>query len=207
MSLSHHEIVQQVETQLTAHPNATLQIIAQRLGIAEQLISDALREAEGFSFQEYQDRRRLEQAFRQLGEFSIAANGPLERRAKRRIFIPKATAKYRMQSFWSRSASYSNSCPLVDFSSDGIALLADETAPLQKRIALALKFPGEEETLQVEGCVVYSVATGIAGYRYRIGIQFLPFGRQKGGNTVEALESLTRIENAWARQSTGNTTR
>jgi hypothetical protein len=207
MSLSHHEIVQRVETQLTAHPNATLQIIAQRLGLAEQLISDALREAEGFSFQEYQSRRRLEQAFKQLGEFSIAANGPLERRAKRRVFIPKATVRYRIPSFWSRSASYSNPCPIVDFSSDGLALLADESAELQKRISMALKFPGEEETLQVEGCVVYSVATGIAGYRYRIGIQFLPFGKQKGGNTLEALETLTRIEKACARQSIENTAR
>jgi hypothetical protein len=199
MSLNHHEIVQQVETHLTAHPNATLQIIAQRLGIAEQLISDALREAEGFSFQEYQSRRRLDQAFMQLGEFSIAANGPLERRAKRRVFIPKATVKYRIHRFWSRGSSYSNSCPLVDFSSDGLALLADESAELQKRISLALKFPGEEETLQVDGCVVYSVATGIAGYRYRIGIHFLPFGKQKSGNTLEALEALTRIEKTYSR--------
>jgi hypothetical protein len=196
--MNNHDIVHQVEEQLNAHPNATLQIIAQRLEIAEQLITDALREIEGLSFQEYQAGKRLEQAFGQLGEFSIAANGPSERRAKRRVIIPRAIVKYRIHSFWSRAASYSNQCPLVDFSSDGLALLADESIQPQKRISLILKFPGEEETLQVEGRVVHSVATGIAGYRYRLGIQFMPFGNQKGGNTLKALETLARIEKTYS---------
>jgi hypothetical protein len=194
MTLDHSDIVQQVDLQIKAHPNATLQIIAQRLGIAEQLIIDALKEVEGLSFQEYQAARRLDQAFNQLGEFSIAANGPSERRARRRIVIPKATVKYRIHGFWNRGDSYSNPCPLVDFSSAGLALLADESAQFQKRISLILKFPGEEETVRVEGKVAYSVATGIAGYRFRIGIQFLPFGKQKGGNSPEAFDVLTRIE-------------
>jgi hypothetical protein len=196
---NHHDIVHQVEEQLKAHPNATLQIIAQRLGVAEQLISDALRKIEGLSFQEYQAGKRLEQAFEQMGEFSIAANGPSERRAKQRVVIPKATVQYRIHNFWNRTASFSNQCPLVDFSSDGLALLADESVQPQKRISLVLKFPGEEETLQVEGRVVHSVATGIAGYRYRLGIQFMPFGKQKGANTLEALDALTRIEETYSR--------
>ncbi len=194
-----HDIVQQVELQLSAHPNATLQITAQRLGLAEQLISDALKEIEGLSFQEYQAGKRLEQAFKQLGEFSIAATGPSERRARRRIIIPKATVKYRITSFWNRASAYSNPCPLVDFNSGGLALLADEFVEIEKQISMLLKFPGEEEELQVEGLVAYSVATGIAGYRYRIGIQFLPFGRQKGGNTLQAFDSLTRIEKIFSK--------
>jgi hypothetical protein len=96
MSLNCQEIVQKVELLLKAHPNATLQIIAQKLGIAEQLISDALSEVEGMSFQEYRAARLLDQVFSQLGEFSIAANGPAERRAWRRAIIPKATVKYRI---------------------------------------------------------------------------------------------------------------
>jgi hypothetical protein len=194
MSLDRDDIIRQVEFLLKAHPNATLPIIAQMMGIAEQLITDALREAEGLSFQEYRAARLLDQAFSQLGEFSIAASGPAERRAQRRAIIPKATVKYRIHGFWNRSESFSDPCPLVDFGCDGLALLTDESVEPQKQLSLIIKFPGEEETVQVEGCVVYAVATGIAGFRYRLGIQFLPFGKHKGGNTLKALDTLTRIE-------------
>ena len=197
MSLNSQDIVQQVESQLKAHPNATLQITAKKLGITEQLITDALREVEGVSFQEFRAGKRLEQAFGQLNEFSIASNGPSERRARRRSIIPKATVKYSIHSFWRFRSAYSSQCPLVDFGSDGLALLADESVEPQKRISLVLKFPGEEKTIQIEGTVAYSVATGIAGYRYRIGIQFLPFDKRKGGNTPRVLETLTRIEKTY----------
>jgi hypothetical protein len=198
MSLNRHDIVQQVDLQLKAHPNAILQTIALKLGISEQFIEAALQEIEGLSFREFQANRRLEQAFRQLGELSIAANGPWERRAKQRVIIPRATVRYRIHSFWSRKPDYSSPCPLVDFSSDGLALLADEDAQPQKQISLVLKFPGDGEELQVEGFVAYSAATGIAGYRYRIGIRFLPFDNRKGSNTPKVLDALTRIEKIYA---------
>ncbi len=195
MNLNHGDIVQQVDSQLKAHPNAILQTVAQKLGISEQSIENALREIEGLSFQEYQANKRLERAFGQMGELSIAANGPWEdRRAKKRTIIPKAAARYRICGFWGRKSEYSSQCPLVDFSSDGLAFLADEFVQPQKRIEVALKFPGEESEIQVQGNIVYSVATGITGYRYRIGIQFLPFGKQKGINTPKAQEALTRLE-------------
>jgi AraC-like DNA-binding protein len=195
MSLNSREIIQQVDLQLKMDPNPILQAVARKLGISPQLIEDALRETEGLSFQEYQANKRLEQAFEQLGELSIAANGPCEKaRSKSRVIILKAAVRYRIHGFWRRKSGYSPQCPLVDFSSDGLALLADRPVLPQKRIEMILRFLGEEAEIKVKGRVVYSVATGIAGYRYRIGIEFLPFGKGKRGNPLQALETLTRLE-------------
>ena len=199
MSLNHREIVQQVDLQLKVYPNTIMQTLVRKLGISEKIIEEAFQEAEGMSFQEYQANKRLEGAFAQMGELSIAANGPWERtRAKSRIIIPKATVKYRIYSFWSRKSEYSNQCPLVDFSSDGLALLADEFVQPQKRIEIILRFPGEEPEIQVEGSIIYSVATGIAGYRYRVGVRFFPFGKRKGINTPKAHEALIRLEKIYS---------
>jgi hypothetical protein len=199
MSMDRIEIIQKVASQLAAHPNATLPIIAERLGTTEQIIENALHEIEGLSFQEFRANRRLEQAFKQLGEISIAANGPWETiRARRRLTIPKATVRFKTRSFWARKADYSVQFPLVDISRDGLAWLADQDPSPKKRVSLLLNLPGEEGALQIEGHVVYAVATGIAGFRYRIGVQFLPFSEKRGHNTLKALNALIRIEETYA---------
>jgi AraC-like DNA-binding protein len=199
MSSDQFEIVQKVSDQLVAHPNATLPILAERLGVTEQVIENALREIEGLSFQEFQANRRLEQAFRQLGEMSIAANGPWEiTRARQRLTIPKATVRYMIYSFGFRKTGYSNQCPLVDVSQAGLAFLTDQNLKPQKRILLLLKLPGIEDALHLRGSVVYSVATGIAYFRFRIGVQFLPFSDRRGHNPLKAREILTGIEKTFA---------
>jgi len=199
MSIDRTEIVQKVDSQLAVHPNITLPIIAERLGIKDEAIEKALLEVEGLSFQEFRANRRLEQAFKQLGEISIAANGPWEAiRARRRLNIPKATVKYKIRSFWNRETDYSNQCPLVDISRDGLAFLADQDPGHKKRISMLLKLPGEEGALQIEGRIMYAVATGIAGFRYRVGVQFMAFSERRGCNTLKALDVLTRIEETYS---------
>ena len=133
------------------------------------------------------------------GEISPAADGPYEKiRARRRLIIPKTTVRYQVHRLWIRKSSYSNQCPLVDVSSDGLAFLADQALRPRQRVSLLLKFPREEEILRLEGREVYAVATGIAGYRYRIGIRFLPFAERRGSNTPKALDVLLRIEKAFS---------
>lgn len=61
-------------------------------------------------------------------------------------------------------------------------------------VSLRLKFPGREDILRVEGHVVYAVATGIAGYRYRVGIKFWPFANRGGCNALKALDVLVDFE-------------
>jgi AraC-like DNA-binding protein len=198
MSLDSHEVVQKVDSHLATHPNASLQIVAERLGIAGKLIEEALREVEGVSFQEFRTSKRLMQAFEQLGEINSPTNGPFrQNRARRRWIIPKTTVRYQMRTLWIRRSNLSNQCPLIDLSNDGLAFLADHALRPGKQISLLLKFPGGEEIPRLEGRIVYVVATGIAGYRYRVGVQFLPFADRRGCNALKALDVLVDLEKTY----------
>ncbi len=200
MSLDGREVVQKVDYHLTVHPKASLQIIAARLGITEKVIEEALREIEGVSFREFQANKRLVEAFNQIGEISPTTNGPYPYevpRARRRMIIPKTTVRYQTRILWIRKSSPSNQCPLVDLSSDGLAFLADRALQPEQQISLLLKFPGGEEVLRLEGRIIYAVATGIAGYRCRIGVQFLPFDDRRGCNTHKTLDILLNLEKTY----------
>lgn len=189
------EIVQKVDSYLQMHPNISLHLLSKRLGIEPSVIEEALHVTEDITYREFQEEKRLAQAFEHMGLMSPAANGPYEIvRARQRLVIPRATVRYGIPGFWSRKIEYSNPCPLMDLSRDGLALLTDYALKANKRIVTLLKFQ-EEEILRVEGRIVYAVATGIAGYRYRIGIRFLPFSGEKGCNDLKTLDVLTKIEN------------
>lgn len=189
------EIAAEVEAHLGAHPNVSLRLLAGKLGLAPALVEEALAHVEGGSFEEFRERKRLERAFQQLGALSPAANGPYDIvRARRRLAIPRATVRYGRPVFYRRRIEYSPPCPLVDLSRDGLALLADSAESPGRRLSLQLAFPGAEPAVRVEGRVVYAVATGITGYRYRVGVRFLPFAAGKGGNDPRTLEALEGIE-------------
>jgi len=195
MTRDRDEIVRKADALIATHPNVSLRILAERLGTTEQMIEASLREIEGLSFGEYRQSKRLEQAFKQLGTYSLAANGPYEMvRSRRRLHIPRTKVQYRLRRLWGRKSGFSGGCPLVDFSRDGLAFLADEALKPQKQITLLLQFPKEEAVIKIEGRVVYSVATGIAGYRYRIGVQYLPFGKGRGCNPLKTLDVLSQLE-------------
>ena len=191
------ELVKRLDALLSAHPNASLRIVAARLEATEESIEEALECVEGLTFQAYRDDRRLAQTFRQLGEYSPAVDGPYEMtRARRRFMIPRATVQYRPRGFWKPKAALSDRCPLVDLSQDGLAFLTDQSIKSGKRLWMLLKLPDEAEPIRLIGSVVYAVATGIAGYRYRIGIRFLPFVDRRGGNSRKSLDAIIRTEEA-----------
>jgi hypothetical protein len=194
-TLDSREIFQKIDSHLTSHPHATLQVVAEKLGITGPIIEAVLRDMESASFREFIENKRLAQAFKQLGASETAASGPWEeQRTRPRVIIPKTTVKYRIPSFWIRKRIFSDPCPLVNLNSGGLAFLADQAPKVGRWVSLLLKFPGEEDTLCLEGHAVYAVATGIAGYRYRVGIKFLPFSEQRGFNTLKALDILDKFE-------------
>ncbi len=196
MTMDSQAILQKVDAHLVVHPNATLQSAAESLGIARQEIEQALSELEGASFQEFRENRRLARALKHLASSDAAVTGPWEKqRTQPRIIIPKTAVKYHIRSFWIHNRHFSNLCPLIDLSSGGLAFLTDNALKIGICLSMLLKLAGEEEMLQLEGHVVYVVATGIAGYRYRIGIKFLPFNDRRGFNTLKALNLLKRLEN------------
>jgi AraC-like DNA-binding protein len=199
MTMDPHEIAKKVDAFLVNHPNVSLYLLADKFGVTRKAIEEALYEAEGVSFRQFKDARRLAVAFKQLGAVSPATDGPYEKmRVRRRVAIPRAVVRYRMHFFWKSNGAFSGWCPLVDFSGDGVALLADEILKNNKRISLLLKYSDGDETLRVEGRVIYSVATGIAGYRYRIGVKFVPFNGRRGGNPSHLRDVLIAMEKAFS---------
>jgi len=187
------EICQKLESWLGSHPNAALPIAAERLGLDREEIVKALREFEGKSYDEFRQSLKLADAFRQLGADRTAPPGPWEKmRSGPRRIIPRTTVQYRIRGFWFFGKGYSKQCPLVDLSSGGMAFLADAAPSPGTRVSLLLKFP-EKEEIRVEGNVVYAVASGVAGYRRRIGIQFLPFAERRGCNSPKVLDTLTQV--------------
>jgi hypothetical protein len=190
-----HEIAAKVESFLVLHPVATLASTADRLGLSPAEVEQALLEADGTSFQQFRQNCRLREAFKQLGADCAVPPGPWEKtRSSPRQIIPKTTVRYCVRSFWSRSSNLSNPCPLLDLSSRGLGFLADDAPVPGKRVSLFLKFSEREEDLRVEGKVVYTVATGIAGFRHRIGVQFLPFAERRGCNSPKVLKVLVEFE-------------
>jgi hypothetical protein len=190
-----NEILRHLESFLASHQNATLPIAAVKLGIPKQEIECALRDVEGTSFQEFRENRRLAEAFKQLGVGQAVPPGLWEeRRSHPRRIIPRTAVRYRVRGLWTYGKSFSNPCPLVDLTRGGLALLGDLPQLPGKRVILLLKFAGREDELRVEGHVVYAVATGIAGFRYRIGIQFLPFADRRGCNSPKVLDTLVQFE-------------
>jgi AraC-like DNA-binding protein len=193
MTLDSQEVIQKINSHLAAHPNAALQVVAEKLGITGQSVEQILREVEGASFEEFRENKRLDQALRLIEASGSAA--PNEKiRTRPRFIIPRTTVKYQAHSLWIRKPVFSNPCPLVDLSREGLAFLADYAPKLGMWVSLRLKFPGREDILQVEGHVVYAVATGIAGYRYRVGIKFWPFANRGGCNALKALDVLIDFE-------------
>jgi hypothetical protein len=185
------EIAQKVESFLQFHPNASLTHASDRLRFSTQDIEEALREARGMHFEEFRENLKLNEALRQLGETRIMPLGSWEEtRYHPRKVIPRTTVRYRVRNFWNPTRNFSRPYPLVDLSCGGLALLSDVVPALHKRVSLHLKFPDVIDELQLEGRVIYAVATGIAGFRHRIGIQFLPFGDRRGYNHPRDLETL-----------------
>jgi AraC-like DNA-binding protein len=185
------DITLKVESFLQFHPNASLTHAADRLGLSSQDIEQALQETHGMQFQEFQQTLKLNEAFRQLGETRLMPMGSWEEtRYHPRRIIPKTTVRYRIRSVWTPMRNFSIPYPLVDLSCGGLALLSDVIPALRKRVSLLLKFPGQSDDLRLEGRIVYAVATGIAGFRYRVGIQFLPFADRRGCNHPKFLEVL-----------------
>jgi hypothetical protein len=193
VTLDSKEVIQKISSHLAAHPNAALQVVAEKLGITAQSIEQILHELEGSSFEEFRKNKRLDQALSLIeASASAAPDEKIQRRP--RFVIPRTTVKYQTHNFWTRKPGFSNPCPLVDLSRAGLAFLTDYAPKLGMWVSMCLKFPEREDILRVEGHVVYVVATGIAGYRYRVGIKFWPFANRGYCNALKALDVLVGFE-------------
>jgi hypothetical protein len=195
MNLDPDEVLIKVDDYLTGHPNATLRVVAGKLGIKMHVLEVILREKAGMTFSEFKDNKRLEQAinFLKVSETGAKVFGE-DQQTQPLGIIPKTLVRYRIRSLWFRKCSFSRWCPIVNLNSDELAFLADLPPKTGKRVLLLMKTPGKADLLRLKGVVASALATNILGYRYRVGVKFLPFSDRGRWNTREALDLLKKLE-------------
>jgi hypothetical protein len=158
-------------------------------------IERAVQKAEGATFQEYSESRRLVRAFDSLTDKREITHhkGHQRQRKTPRLTIPGALVRYRVGGSRKLSSNLKK-FPILDINRGGMAFLADESEKPGRRISLGLCFPLGEEDLVLEGRIIYVLPVQTIGYRYRIGVGFQPFLQKKGCNPPVAERLLSQLE-------------
>ena len=85
-------------------------------------------------------------------------------------------------------------CPVVDLSKGGLCFLTNKTVKEEKDISIFLRTSNNEDPIPIEGKVMYMMRNTGVSYQYRIGVQFKPFGKKEGFNSLEHLKRLDELE-------------
>jgi hypothetical protein len=121
----------------------------------------------------------------------------IEKRKCRRFEIPEATVRYRRLGLPFSLNRFSESYRLIDLSKGGMAFECDKKLVPGMKIAVQLLVPGNPplNLHAIVGRYGYNAEemTAIAG------IGFLPFGMRRGGNSREALEVLTMLDEEYGK--------
>jgi hypothetical protein len=123
----------------------------------------------------------------------------LERRTCERFVIPGSTIAYTLHGFFKKQQPFPDKFyPVTDLSKGGISFLSDIPLRENKELSVLLNISEKDSPLQLEGKVAYiSLDSGVS-YRYRIGIQFKPFGTKEGLNSLDNLNHLEELEKTYS---------
>ncbi len=193
--MNYGELLKDIETHLIIYPEITSASLASTLNVKVADIEKAVQKAEGATFREYSESRRLVRAFDSIRETrgSTHHKGHQKQRTNPRLTIPGALVRYSTGGR-RRLSKCQKRYPILDINRGGMAFLADEAEKPGQKISLGLCFPLGEEDLMLEARVIYALPVQSIGYRYRIGVGFQPFLQKKGCNPPEAEIILSQIE-------------
>jgi Tfp pilus assembly protein PilZ len=119
----------------------------------------------------------------------------VERRLCQRFKIPGATISYRKEGlFSSRARTDEEFCPVIDLSRGGIRFLTQKPLKFKSRIFLQLSIPGERVPIDLRGRVRWSTFNAGKSYKYQAGVQFYPYGLEKGQNVPQTLIKIVALE-------------
>ena len=106
-----------------------------------------------------------------------------EKRSCQRFKIPGATIHYNEFGFLTfLRKQLGKPHPLIDISRGGLRFLSEEKLEINTKLRMTLSLPAEEEPLQLIGEVKWIFAQPDAISLYQIGVQFYPYGVEKGEN-------------------------
>ncbi|MCK7469692.1 MAG: PilZ domain-containing protein [Desulfomicrobium escambiense] len=118
----------------------------------------------------------------------------IERRLCQRFKIPGATVSYRKEQAPSAPKTRIDEefCPVLDLSRGGIRFLTQKPLKFKSRITLHVSIPGERVPLDLKGRVRWSTFNAGKSYKYQAGVQFNPYGLEKGQNVPQIADADRR---------------
>jgi Tfp pilus assembly protein PilZ len=127
----------------------------------------------------------------------------VERRLCQRFKIPGATISYRKEKlFSSKTGADEEFCPVLDLSRGGIRFLTQKPLKFKSRIHLQLSIPGERVPLDLKGRVRWSTFNAGKSYKFQAGVQFNPYGLEKGQNVPQTLTKIVGLEQRFVEPET-----
>jgi Tfp pilus assembly protein PilZ len=119
----------------------------------------------------------------------------LERRACIRFEIPGATIRYKLKKlFFEKQVFEEEFCPLIEMSRGGLQFLAQNTHKVGTSVSLEISIPGERVPLVLAGRIRWTAPNVGKSYKYRMGVQFSPYGEKKGQNYPGILVKIISLE-------------
>jgi Tfp pilus assembly protein PilZ len=129
----------------------------------------------------------------------------MERRLCQRFKIDGATVAYRRDRLLaSKSGIDEEFCPVLDLSRGGVRFLTQKPLKFKSKIRLQLSIPGERAPLDLKGRVRWSTFNSGQSYKYQAGVQFNPYGLEKGQNSPQALTKLVVLEQRFVEPGAAN---
>jgi Tfp pilus assembly protein PilZ len=116
------------------------------------------------------------------------------RRTCERFKIPGATVSFTItKSPSSKKKHEEEFCPILDISRGGLKFAGSEPTEMNADITLKISIPGETIPLTFRGKVLWLSA--IEGQdKYKIGVQFNPYGEKEGQNYPGNLVKIIALE-------------
>ncbi|MFO7667337.1 MAG: PilZ domain-containing protein [Desulfobacterales bacterium] len=123
----------------------------------------------------------------------------IEKRECERLVITGAAVRYRKDALFRKSDYSYYSYPVTHMSKGGIGFLCDDSFDDGVKVELILTVPDEVPVI-FKGKVAWTAINPEKSYKYRVGVQFEPYGKKKGQNPPEILEKISAWEQKYLKQ-------
>lgn len=124
---------------------------------------------------------------------------PEEKRLSQRFMIPGATVSYRKERWLGSKKEFDEEfCPLQNISRGGLSFSCRNSLKPGTELTMQIAIPGEMVPLTQRGEVRWSAKQDKASYPFKVGVQFYPYGNQKGQNYPGNLVKIIALEHKFA---------
>lgn len=124
---------------------------------------------------------------------------PAEKRLCQRFKIPGATVSYRKERWFGPKKDFDEEfCPLQNISRGGLSFSCRNNLKPGTSLTIQISIPGEMVPLTQLGEVRWSAEQDNSAHPFKVGVQFHPYGEQKGQNYPGNLVKIISLEHKFA---------